>query len=127
MWVCMSNSYTLHPFYSFFRANEDPKWYLFRQNPEVVEYQHQEGEWEARNYATRFYQTDGDNSGEVEEKTDLLYIADFQAGSTTGIKPTIRTIDTDGTRRYFDLQGRQLNVLPGKGVYIENGKKYIAK
>lgn len=99
----------------------------FRQNPEVVEYQHQEGEWEARNYATRFYQTDGDNSGEVEEKTDLLYIADFQAGSTTGIKPTIRTIDTDGTRRYFDLQGRQLNVLPGKGVYIENGKKYIAK
>lgn len=99
----------------------------FRQNPEVVEYQHQEGEWEARNYATRFYQTDGDNSGEVEEKTDLLYIADFQAGSTTGIKPTIRTIDTDGTRRYFDLQGRQLNVLPGKGVYIENGKKHIAK
>ena len=99
----------------------------FRQNPEVVEYQHQEGEWEARNYATRFYQTDGDNSGEVEEKTDLLYIADFQAGSTTGIKPTIRTIDTDGTRRYFDLQGRQLNVLPGKGVYIENGKKYTAK
>ena len=99
----------------------------FRQNPEVVEYQHQEGEWEARNYATRFYQTDGDNSGEVEEKTDLLYIADFQAGSTTGIKPTIRTIDTNGTRRYFDLQGRQLNVLPGKGVYIENGKKHIAK
>lgn len=99
----------------------------FRQNPGVVEYQHQEGEWEARNYATRFYQTDGDNSGEVEEKTDLLYIADFQAGSTTGIKPTIRTIDTDGTRRYFDLQGRQLNVLPGKGVYIENGKKHIAK
>lgn len=99
----------------------------FRQNPEVVEYQHQEGEWEARNYATRFYQTDGDNSGEVEEKTDLLYIADFQAGSTTGIKPTIRTIDTDGTRRYFDLQGRQLNVLPGKGVYIENGKKHIAR
>ena len=99
----------------------------FRQNPEVVEYQHQEGEWEARNYATRFYQTDGDNSGEVEEKTDLLYIADFQAGSTTGIKPTIRTIDRDGTENYFDLQGHRLNGKPEKGVYIENGKKHIAK
>ena len=99
----------------------------FRQNPEVVEYQHQEGEWEARNYATRFYQTDGDGSGKVEDITDLLYIADYYNNGTTGIAPTIRTIDTDGTRRYFDLQGRQLNVLPGKGVYIENGKKYIAR
>jgi uncharacterized protein YegP (UPF0339 family) len=99
----------------------------FRQNPEVVEYQHPENVDGARKFATRFYQTDGDNSGEVEEKTDLLYIADFQAGSTTGIKPIIRTIDRDGTENYFDLQGRQLNDKRLKGIYIENGKKYIAR
>ncbi len=98
----------------------------FRQNPEVVEYDPNDF-YGSRNFATRFYQTDGDNSGEVEEKTDLLYIADFQAGSTTGIKPTIRTINRDGTENYFDLQGRRLNGKPEKGIYIENGKKHIAK
>ena len=41
----------------------------------------------------------------------------------TGI--TFRTDDADGTHRYFDLQGRQLSGRPSKGMYIENGKKYI--
>lgn len=118
-------------FRGLFSANDPDYLFIlsipFRQNPEVVEYQHPENMDGARKYATRFYQTDGDNSGEVEEKTDLLYIADFQAGSTTGIKPTIRTIDRDGTENYFDLQGRRLNGKPEKGIYIENGKKHIAK
>ena len=43
----------------------------------------------------------------------------------TGIEPTIRAIDTDGTSRYFDLQGRLLNDKPVKGVYIDNGKKVL--
>lgn len=118
-------------FRGLFSANDPDYLFIlsipFRQNPEVVEYQHPENMDGARKFATRFYQTDGDNSGEVEEKTDLLYIADFQAGSTTGIKPTIRTIDRDGTENYFDLQGRRLNGKPEKGIYIENGKKHIAK
>ena len=118
-------------FRGLFSANDPDYLFIlsipFRQNPEVVEYQHPENVDGARKFATRFYQTDGDNSGEVEEKSDLLYIADFQAGSTTGIKPTIRTIDRDGTENYFDLQGRRLNGKPEKGIYIENGKKYIAK
>lgn len=117
-------------FRGLFSAN-DPDYLFFtfipfRQNPEVVEYAPDDF-YGSRNFATRFYQTDGDNSGEVEEKTDLLYIADFQAGSTTGIKPTIRTINRDGTENYFDLQGRRLNGKPEKGIYIENGKKHIAR
>ena len=47
--------------------------------------------------------------------------------STTGIQPVIQTIDTDGTSRYFDLQGRQLTEKPAKGFYIKDGKKYLNK
>ena len=45
----------------------------------------------------------------------------------TGIKPTIHTIDADGTHRYFDLLGRPLNSKPLKGIYIDNGVKRISK
>ena len=38
---------------------------------------------------------------------------------------TIETIDTDGTRRYYDLNGRMLPGKPDKGVYIYKGKKVI--
>lgn len=44
-----------------------------------------------------------------------------------GIHSVIRTIDGDDSTRYFDLQGRQLNNKPNRGVYIENGKKYLRK
>ncbi|MBO7539978.1 MAG: hypothetical protein J6T44_11905 [Prevotella sp.] len=118
-------------FRGLFSANDPDYLFIlsipFRQNPEVVEYQHEDVVSEARNFTTRFYQPDGEVSGEVEEKSDLLYIADFHDNGTTGIKPTIQTIDRDGTRRYFDLQGRQLNDKRVKGIYIENGKKYIAR
>ncbi len=46
---------------------------------------------------------------------------------TTGIAPTVVTIDRDGTHRYFDLQGRQLKTKPHKGVYIDNGRLMINK
>lgn len=46
-------------------------------------------------------------------------------GSATDILPTFKTIDTDGTSLYFDLQGRMLRYKPLKGVYIEDGKKYV--
>ena len=54
---------------------------------------------------------------------DLYYSSVIQGSDPTGIT-TIRTIESDGTSRYFDLQGRQLNGKPDKGVYIVNGKKF---
>ncbi len=40
---------------------------------------------------------------------------------------TIRTIDNDGTERYYDINGRELPCKPNKGIYIHNGKKYVSK
>ena len=45
-------------------------------------------------------------------------------GGTTDID-TIRTVDTDGTERYFDLNGRELPGKPESGIYIHNGKKIM--
>ena len=39
----------------------------------------------------------------------------------------IRTIDADGTEHYYDMNGRQLNGKPQKGMYIYQGKKFINK
>ncbi len=39
----------------------------------------------------------------------------------------LETIDEDGTRRYYDLNGRELQGKPAKGVYIYKGKTYINK
>ena len=39
----------------------------------------------------------------------------------------IRTIDSDGVERYFDLNGRLLSGKPQKSIHILNGKKYINK
>ena len=40
---------------------------------------------------------------------------------------TLKTIDADGTERYYDLNGRELPEKPAQGVYILNGKKYVSK
>ena len=40
---------------------------------------------------------------------------------------SIETIDEDGTRRYYDLNGRELQGKPVKGVFIYKGKTYISK
>ena len=50
-----------------------------------------------------------------------------EGSGTTAIEPVVRTIDADGTQRVFDLQGRLLSSNPEKGIYIQNGKKYINK
>jgi hypothetical protein len=47
--------------------------------------------------------------------------------ASTGIEATFRTIDTHGTNRYFDLQGRMLNGKPEKGLYIGDGKKVLVR
>ncbi len=45
---------------------------------------------------------------------------------TTGID-SFSTIDSDGTERTYDLQGREIDVRHAKGFVITNGKKTIKK
>ena len=64
---------------------------------------------------------------------DEIQIEDFPADAfgddeATGIdSPVFHIIEADGSHRYFDLQGRQLNDKPRTGIYIVNGKKYSEK
>lgn len=58
--------------------------------------------------------------------TRILNMA-FGQDETTAIAPVVRTIDADGTERYYDMNGCQLNGKPQKGMYIHNGKKHINK
>lgn len=78
-------------------------------------------------YLTKFRKIGVDT--ESEDIPNLTFDGDIMVNisGTTSIEPTIQTIDADGTRRYFDLQGRELNGKPDKGIYIENGKKHIAR
>ena len=46
--------------------------------------------------------------------------------NATGID-SYTTIDTDGTERTYDLQGREINARNAKGVVIINGRKVIKK
>ncbi|MBO7119364.1 MAG: hypothetical protein J6W03_03485, partial [Bacteroidaceae bacterium] len=80
-------------------------------------------------YRTMFQTTDQQGTATGEnvsfENLDFEPIIPF-IDNGTGIQPTFRAIDTDGTNFYFDIQGRMLNGKPAKGVYIENGKKLIS-
>ena len=69
----------------------------------------------------------GTNAGEDGSKEEMDYEGDipFTQSAPSGIEPVIRTIDANGTNRYFDLQGRMLKGRPDKGLFIENGKKII--
>ena len=69
----------------------------------------------------------GTNAGEDGSQDEMDYEGDipFTESAPSGIQPIIRTIDADGTNRYFDLQGRMLNGKPDKGMFIENGKKMV--
>ena len=69
------------------------------------------------------------SEGNVPDAVNIRYEADIPTPSnyTTGIQPTICTIEADGTNRYFDLQGRMLSGKPAKGLYIDHGRKVIGK
>ena len=64
---------------------------------------------------------EGINYDQLNYEGNIPYTSD----APSGIQPTLRTIDADGTSRYFDLQGRMLNGKPDKGLFIENGKIVI--
>lgn len=127
----LNNSPRAYAFRGVFSTNADGYFLYkdtsFRPNPETGEYKHGEGTYAVRSLATRFFEADDDGSGEVAEKPGLIYIGDYEGGGATGIVPTIRTIDRDGTQQFFDLQGRKLSEKPNKGIYIENGKKHVAR
>ncbi len=82
-------------------------------------------------YKTMFQISDqqGTSTGENVNYDNMDYEGNipYIDSTPTGIQPTIRTIDADGTNRYFDLQGRILNGQPDKGVYIKDGKKFIIR
>ena len=68
-------------------------------------------------------------AGDLDEIEFEAFPADVFGGDMpTGIdSPVFHVIEADGSHRYFDLQGRQLNDKPHIGVYIKNGKKYSDK
>ena len=78
-------------------------------------------------YRTLFQSIDqqGTSSGKDVSFDNLRFegVIPYIGSTPTGVQPTIVAIDADGTCRYFNLQGRQLNGKPDKGLYIENGKK----
>lgn len=112
---------TLNAFRAFFQANQEM----------AEKYDRRASANDAGSYRTMFHQPEADDSQEntVSDRQGLLFVGDLRAamGGTTGIAPTIHTIDSDGTHRYYDLQGRQLSSKPQKGIYIENGIKRVAK
>ena len=44
----------------------------------------------------------------------------------TGIY-SLRTVDRDGTERYYDLNGRRIDDPKKTGIYIRNGRKEVLK
>ena len=116
----------IRPMRAFLQGNEEFSYFEFRQNPDVEGFNEQSAETSARRLSTRFF--DPENSdGEVTEIPNLLYLGDVNGNTSTGISPAIHTIDRDGTHNYFDLQGRRLSGKPDKGIYIQNGKKHVAR
>lgn len=70
---------------------------------------------------------DEEETGEIEPFPTVTFEGDYFHKDPTGISPAIRTIEADGSSRIFDLQGRQIEGEPAKGLYIKNGKKYLSK
>ena len=65
-------------------------------------------------------------TGELEAFPINNFVGDLPDGQGTAIHPAIRTVEADGTSRYFDLQGRQIGTKPVRGVYIRDGKKLVS-
>ena len=64
-----------------------------------------------------------------EETYDyLLTEEDVQNYLLTGIREGIvKQADDKTTGPVYDLQGRKLSSIPTKGIYIQNGKKYVVR
>ena len=80
----------------------------------------------AKDCVIKFIQT---LQGDIDEFDFVDFPAEvFGSDMPTGINsPVFHLIEADGSHRYFDLQGRQLNGKPRTGIYINNGKKFSSK
>ena len=78
---------------------------------------------EAKAYRRAQHVHAGEHNGLKQFPADL-YCGDLTGYGSSIETGIIRTVESDGTNRYFDLQGRQLNSKPEKGIYIINGKKF---
>lgn len=93
--------------------------------------------------ASAYILQDGNVWGQVTAENFEAYIPPFRAyivptgpssrsmlsgGFTdaTGIK-SLQLTDRDGTKHYFDLNGRRISSPAASGVYVTNGKKVIIK
>ncbi len=65
-------------------------------------------------------------TGAVEAFPTDQFAGDLPDGQGTAVSPVIRTVEADGTSRYFDLHGRQIGTKPASGVYIRDGKKFVS-
>ena len=126
LWERFMGLWGIPPFRSFIRGNGDWWWFEFKQNPDT--YKPQNATDQAGRLVTRFLSHNTDGNGEVTDIPGLYYLGDINGSETNGIvAPTIHTIDRDGTHNYYDLQGHRLNGKPNKGIYIQNGKKHVAR
>ena len=62
----------------------------------------------------------------IESASGARILDSSFGGETTGIN-SMRTIDRDGTERWFDLNGRCVKNPTKAGIYINNGRKEIVK
>jgi hypothetical protein len=89
--------------------------------------------------AGKYILQDGSKWGQVPAENTAVYIPPFRAyiegpsndaremSSSFGENATsinaLRLVDSDGTERWYDLQGRRIEQPTKKGIYINNGKK----
>ena len=78
--------------------------------------------------------TPDSNMNSVECANEMYESGAFAASipdlASAGYETTVRSVTTvvpDTFSEVYDLQGRRLSTKPPKGVYIQNGKKYVVK
>ena len=59
-----------------------------------------------------------------ERNGEVLYDIWPEKGATNGIK-SISKVNTSINNPFYDLQGRRINSLPAKGIYIRDGRKVL--
>ena len=60
-----------------------------------------------------------------ERNGEVLYDV-WPEKKATNVK-TVNKESTPTTNTLYDLHGRRLTAKPTKGIYIQNGKKYVVK
>jgi len=70
---------------------------------------------------TAFNSADSSGNSDIWGYYSFAWDKEYTATSINSVKTST------GSSVIYDLQGRKLNAAPAKGMYIKNGKKYMAK